>query len=289
MQPALIDQRYYDFDALGNPEGVLNAILNTSCVGFAVLDKKLRFRAVNKGLVTINRIAADAHIGKTQRTLFGKSASALEDPFRHVFSTGRPIPSLEICGKLPTRLDIGYWVVSYFPISDERGEVRQVGAVVTEISGQKMLQQSLYGIANKQIQNLLLAAHDAEAQLRHVRDNSRMRIPVDDSNSGQPGFAASRNQASFFRVQAITDGSEGSAPKITNTATGVPAPTAREREVVKLLTEGHGNKETARILGISVKTVETHRQRVMFKLGLSTAADLMRYAVTSKILIRTET
>ena len=53
----------------------------------------------------------------------------------------------------------------------------------------------------------------------------------------------------------------------------------REVEVARLTAAGHSNKEIASRLELSVKTVETYRTRGMEKLGLSTRADLVRYAV----------
>ncbi|MEG3641372.1 response regulator transcription factor [Magnetococcus sp. PR-3] len=53
----------------------------------------------------------------------------------------------------------------------------------------------------------------------------------------------------------------------------------REKEVVKLVAEGQTNKEIARTLGISPKTVDTHRTRLMRKLNLHTTADVVRYAM----------
>jgi DNA-binding NarL/FixJ family response regulator len=55
--------------------------------------------------------------------------------------------------------------------------------------------------------------------------------------------------------------------------------TTREREIVQLIAEGMINKQVAHVLGISVKTVETHRAAVMEKLKLRTTAELVRYAV----------
>ncbi|HLQ86669.1 MAG TPA: response regulator [Salinisphaeraceae bacterium] len=52
--------------------------------------------------------------------------------------------------------------------------------------------------------------------------------------------------------------------------------TRREHEVLALLVDGHLNKEIARILGISVRTVETHRRHIMSKLQARTLADLVR-------------
>ena len=54
----------------------------------------------------------------------------------------------------------------------------------------------------------------------------------------------------------------------------------REREVLKLVAEGFSNKQIADNLHISVRTVDHHRARIMEKLNLKSAAELIRYAVT---------
>jgi len=53
----------------------------------------------------------------------------------------------------------------------------------------------------------------------------------------------------------------------------------REHEVLQLLALGHTNQEIARLLCISVRTAETHRAHIMQKLGLSTRAEIVRYAL----------
>lgn len=57
--------------------------------------------------------------------------------------------------------------------------------------------------------------------------------------------------------------------------------TPREREVLQLITDGHSNKEAGRQLGISPRTIEVHRSRVMEKLGARNTADLIRIVFTS--------
>jgi DNA-binding NarL/FixJ family response regulator len=59
--------------------------------------------------------------------------------------------------------------------------------------------------------------------------------------------------------------------------------TAHERVVVQLVAEGKCNKAIARILSIGIKTVESHRAKVMGKLGISSIAELVRYAVRVKL------
>jgi DNA-binding NarL/FixJ family response regulator len=55
--------------------------------------------------------------------------------------------------------------------------------------------------------------------------------------------------------------------------------TDREREVLQLLTEGKTTKEAAYLLKVSVKTIETHRHKIMDKLNLHSIAELTKYAI----------
>ena len=58
----------------------------------------------------------------------------------------------------------------------------------------------------------------------------------------------------------------------------------REHEILRLLALGHTNQEIAKTLYISVRTAETHRAHIMQKLGLTTRAELVRYALAHGML-----
>ncbi len=60
--------------------------------------------------------------------------------------------------------------------------------------------------------------------------------------------------------------------------------TSREMEVLQLIAEGKANKETASELGISLKTVEKHREHLMEKLDIHDTAGLTRYAISAGII-----
>jgi DNA-binding NarL/FixJ family response regulator len=60
-------------------------------------------------------------------------------------------------------------------------------------------------------------------------------------------------------------------------------PTLREVEIIRFLAQGKANKEIAAELGISIRTAETHRARIMLKLGLHSLAELIHYAIRHKI------
>ena len=60
--------------------------------------------------------------------------------------------------------------------------------------------------------------------------------------------------------------------------------TPRQREVLTLIAEGYSTKDIARALGISVKTVETHRTQLMDRLNIHDVASLVRYAIKMKLV-----
>lgn len=81
------------------------------------------------------------------------------------------------------------------------------------------------------------------------------------------------------RVRELLGGTARNGPKPK-----VPGDlTAREREVLQLLAEGHAHKEIAHRLGISPRTVEFHKNRISEKLGVRSTAELTAYALRHKI------
>lgn len=60
--------------------------------------------------------------------------------------------------------------------------------------------------------------------------------------------------------------------------------TSREREVLVLIAEGQSNKEIATGLGIGVRTIETHRERIMRRLGIHSVAGLTKYAIANGLI-----
>lgn len=73
-------------------------------------------------------------------------------------------------------------------------------------------------------------------------------------------------------------------PRTAPGTTPLESLTSREREVLKLVAQGLGNKEVANLLNLSIKTVEKHRANVMHKLGLKNVAMLTAYAISNGIL-----
>lgn len=72
---------------------------------------------------------------------------------------------------------------------------------------------------------------------------------------------------------------EGFKMHAASTSGENPALSPKEREVLQLVAEGRSTKEIADVLAVSIKTIDTHRQHIMDKLGLRSVAELTKYAI----------
>jgi len=102
----------------------------------------------------------------------------------------------------------------------------------------------------------------------------------------------------FRAVQVVSQGKPFFSPAIANTLLedymrqlqqrgledSYDLLTDREKEIFQLLAEGRSNKDVAQQLTLSTYTVETHRTRIMQKLNLHNATDIVLYAVRKKII-----
>lgn len=150
--------------AFVDPAQLLTAFFGSSTVGFGVLNDELRFQAINPKLAQFDGLPAEAHIGKTIRDILGDAAIPIEIELGKVLNGGEPLLNLELCPKLPSPSEIGYWIGNYFPIKSSVGEVKQIGIIVVEVTEQRRLEQSLHQLTGK-----LLHARDEE-QRRIARD-----------------------------------------------------------------------------------------------------------------------
>jgi DNA-binding NarL/FixJ family response regulator len=119
--------------------------------------------------------------------------------------------------------------------------------------------------------------------------------------SGAAGFLQKQSSAAML-TRALRDVCRGKfciSPRLARRhrqlmdqrigAAGVPTEsrarlTRRETEVLQLVAEGSPNKRIASALGISIKTVEKHRQQLMDKLSIHDTAGLTRYAITTGVI-----
>jgi DNA-binding NarL/FixJ family response regulator len=153
-----------------------------------------------------------------------------------------------------------------------------------ELNGFEATRQILKVLPETEV--LILTMHDGEQLVREVI-SAGARGYVLKSDAGRQLVAAvhslARHLPYFTSQTAARVYNEG----LQRPRRGRP-PTvglsAREREVLQLLAEGNNNREVANRLELSVKTIETHRARLMRKTGAGSIAELVRYALREGIV-----
>ncbi len=165
-------------------------------------------------------------------------------------------------------------------------DIAVLDMTMPEISGLEAVRQIKRALPQTEV--LIFSAHRSEEVIAQVFDagaksyickadaGRHLVAAIHSLAEHKPFFTPEVSQILFAKFLAADNGRKNGAAeqKLTN----------REREIVRLLADGRSNKETASLLGISVRTSETHRASLMRKLGLDSLASLVRYAVRNHII-----
>ena len=155
-----------------------------------------------------------------------------------------------------------------------------------QLNGLEATQRILKAVPATRV--LILSAHGDDGYLRQV-------VAL-----GAAGYLIKQTSADLLAraIREVQKGNTFFSPSIANRLRSLSlnspdgcrslkkkgALTSRELEVLQLIAEGKANKQIARGLGISIKTVEKHRQHLMRKLDLHDTAGLTRYAIAAGII-----
>ncbi len=150
----------------------------------------------------------------------------------------------------------------------------------------------------------LLNGIDAAKQIRHDNPATKMvlltmhndeQFILEAIRAGVSGYVL-KNEAATDLVKAIQDVNKGLthlSSKVSRavvkgyldkTRTPTDPLSPRERQVLQLIAEGKTTKEVGTLLGVSVKTADSHRTRIMKKLNMHSTAELVRYAIRAGLL-----
>jgi two-component system response regulator NreC len=186
-------------------------------------------------------------------------------------------PGWEVCGEAASGREAVALAEKYQP------DVAVLDITMPELNGLEAARQIKRRMP--QVEVVMLTAHDNEDLVHQVFDvgarsyilkteAAKHLVPaVRSAYAHKPFFTNKVSEIVFARYLDRGDADPENSSL-----------TPRERELLQLLAEGKSNKEAAGTLGISVKTVESHRAAVMHKLRLRSVSDLVRYAIRNKII-----
>ena len=161
-------------------------------------------------------------------------------------------------------------------------DVAVVDISMPELDGVEVARQIRQTVPDTKV--LVLSMHESDQMVRRALD------------AGATGYLLKSDLTDCLAkaVEAVSEGKRFLTPKVSEIVLEGflttksqqrqaeregPRATPRELEIIRLLAEGKSNKEVAALLGIAVRTVETHRSKIMLKLGCHSLADLIHYAI----------
>jgi DNA-binding NarL/FixJ family response regulator len=166
-------------------------------------------------------------------------------------------------------------------------DVLVVDISMPELDGVEVTRQIRKALPEVKV--LVLTMHESDQMVRRAL------------NAGANGYLLKSDLPDYLpkAVKAIAENKSFLTPKISEIVLegfinagnkpeerepASPRITPRELEIVRLLAQGKSNKELSTQLGITVRTVETHRSKIMLKLGIHSLAELIHYAMRNEII-----
>jgi DNA-binding NarL/FixJ family response regulator len=189
-------------------------------------------------------------------------------------------PDLEVCGLATT----GREAVDL--ARKTKPDVVVLDITMPELDGLEAIRQIRRAVPNTEV--VVFSAHPSEEMIEEVFEaGAKSYIEKSEASRDlvaairllaehKPYFTSQTSEALFekFLVPGARKQPGRAEPKLT----------AREREITRLLAQSSSNKEMAETLGISIRTVETHRATLMHKLGVHSVAGVVRYAIRHHII-----
>ena len=168
-----------------------------------------------------------------------------------------------------------------------RPHVVVMDVAMPELNGIEATRQILKRVEGAKV--LVLSMHGDDVYVRQALKAGARGYLLKDSEDLDliKAVKAIRAGGSFFSPpvsKVVLSGYLGDKAEGGEAEDGVARLTDREREVLQLIAEGKTNKEVAHALSVSVNTVETHRKHIMEKLDLHNTAELVRFAIRTKIV-----
>ena len=143
--------------------------------------------------------------------------------------------------------------------------------------------------ANPAAKIIILSAHSEDEYIERMRTAGvagflEKQTSAEILTKAISEVAAGKSYYSPAIAKRLADGHQRSLDRDGVTKAGGARLTSRETEVLQLVAEGSANKQVAAALGISIKTVEKHRQHLMDKLNIHDTAGLTRYAIAQGVI-----
>jgi PAS domain S-box-containing protein len=121
----------------------LELIYESAPVGMSLIDREFRYVRINETHAQMNGIPRKAQLGKKCNELLPGIASTIQPLYEHVFKTGQPVKNHEVYEINSERSDRRCWLMNFYPLSNDKGEVWAVSCIIQDITDRKIMEESL--------------------------------------------------------------------------------------------------------------------------------------------------
>jgi PAS domain S-box-containing protein len=137
-------QRAWVSDESDRIAALLDTLLRQAPVGFAFIDRNLRYSHVNDRLAETNGLSADDHLGRSIQEVVPTLAEQVTPVLRRVLDDGESLTGVEITGETPAQPGVTrVWEEGFYPVRTASGEVIGAGVVVVEVTRHREEQRVL--------------------------------------------------------------------------------------------------------------------------------------------------
>jgi DNA-binding NarL/FixJ family response regulator len=196
-------------------------------------------------------------------------------------------PGIEVCSEAASGTE------ALEGVKKEKPDLLLLDLTMPEMNGLEVARQAREESPNTDI--LILSMHFSEEVAREVLRSgaigyvlksdadTELLAAVDHARQGQPFFTGKLavSMAENFMQQPPADAEQ---PLINSKELEGTTLTGREVQVIQLLAGGKSNKQVADDLGVSTRTVESHRNHIMRKMNFTSFSDLIRFAVRANLI-----
>jgi signal transduction histidine kinase len=169
---ALDRARLHEAEVRGR--ALLDAVLEAAPIGIAFLDRDQRYARVNRTLATMNGLPVEAHLGRTPGEVFpGLPVQQMEDAFREVMRTGKPLLDVEVEGETPSAPGKRrYAISSWYPVRTGV-ETLGVGVLVREVTHEREAEEFQRNVVS-------IVGHDLRNPLSALVISARLLLGAED-------------------------------------------------------------------------------------------------------------
>jgi DNA-binding CsgD family transcriptional regulator len=199
---------------------------------------------------------------------------------------------LEATGYLPKRNKKGHWINTFIPIKSASTKISLLFVLVLEVTHKRELEDALGGLAARLLyvkENLRTSVQETRTARGNSQTESETRLLqslelIEKSATDVADILRILRPTASFRhypdsLRLPVSWPASVPPALPHDTWNPDRLSPRERQVLVLLASNHVNKQIASNLQISVRTVETHRRRLMERLGLHSVSELVHYAI----------